>query len=80
MAKAYAVTMILSVALQAYLVVVLDLGVWGLVLGGVTVALAYNTWVWPRRAAKDIGQGGWKLLYRTFSAPALVLTRKTREA
>ena|GEM_PF-4392300 len=80
MAKAYAVTVILSVALQAYLVVVLDLGVWGLVLGGVTVALAYNTWVWPRRAAKDIGQGGWKFLYRTFSVPALGLTRKTREA
>ena len=79
MAKAYAVTAALSVMLQLWLVLVLGCGVLGLVLGSLVVSMGYNSWVWPRRAAKDVGLGVWAFFANTLSAPVHLVTRRARE-
>lgn len=80
MAKAYAVTATLSVMLQLFLVLVVGWGVLGLVLGSLAVSMGYNSWMWPRRAAKDVGLGVWALFASTLSAPIQLATRRARGA
>jgi O-antigen/teichoic acid export membrane protein len=55
MAFAYAITVGAAIVLNVIAVRFLGWGVWGLVLPGALVWLAYNDWAWFRKCAEDLG-------------------------